>query len=105
MSPHLDEALELDTAARERWLNDLRVHSPELAERISEYLKELAQLEERDFLGVTPATILMGTQLEGHTLGAYTLDKMIGQGGMGTVWLAHRSDGQFEGQAAVKLLH
>jgi serine/threonine-protein kinase len=105
MGPHLDEALELDTAAREVWLNELHARSPLLAAQIREYLQELAELEKRDFLGVTPATILMSTQLEGHTLGAYTLDRMLGQGGMGTVWLAHRSDGQFEGQAAVKLLH
>src|SRR4029077_13494197 len=29
----------------------------------------------------------------------------IGHGGMGTVWLASRSDGRFEGRAALKLLN
>src|SRR5262249_9051550 len=29
----------------------------------------------------------------------------IGHGGMGTVWLASRSDGRFEGQVALKLLN
>jgi eukaryotic-like serine/threonine-protein kinase len=43
--------------------------------------------------------------LAGQVVGSYTLKSPIGQGGMGTVWLAQRSDGRFEGQAAVKFLH
>ena len=43
--------------------------------------------------------------LAGQTIGAYTLISLIGQGGMGSVWLARRSDGRFEGLAAVKLLN
>src|SRR6185503_12614127 len=33
------------------------------------------------------------------------LERPIGAGGMGAVWLARRSDGRFEGSAAVKLLN
>jgi serine/threonine-protein kinase len=33
------------------------------------------------------------------------LDQRIGQGGMGSVWSARRSDGRFEGTAAIKLLN
>src|SRR6185369_12906419 len=36
---------------------------------------------------------------------AYTLVSPIGAGGMGSVWLARRSDGRFEGTVAVKLLN
>src|SRR5208282_3691310 len=39
------------------------------------------------------------------TLGPYTLISPIGQGGMGSVWLARRSDGRFERQAAVKFVN
>src|SRR6185295_17532586 len=35
----------------------------------------------------------------------YRLASVIGQGGMGTVWLAERCDGRFEGRAAIKLLN
>jgi serine/threonine-protein kinase len=42
--------------------------------------------------------------LSGHRLGAWTLCRKIGHGGMGEVWLAERSDGLFQAQAAIKLL-
>ena len=29
----------------------------------------------------------------------------LGHGGMGSVWLAHRNDGRFEGKVAIKLLN
>tara|TARA_R110002096_G_C14645208_1_gene725920 strand:- start:516 stop:3248 length:2733 start_codon:yes stop_codon:yes gene_type:complete len=40
----------------------------------------------------------------GDTIGAYTLLREFGRGGMGTVWLAERNDGRFEGHVAIKLL-
>ncbi len=43
--------------------------------------------------------------LAGQIVGSYTLVSPIGHGGMGTVWLARRSDGRFEGRAAVKFLN
>jgi tetratricopeptide (TPR) repeat protein len=41
---------------------------------------------------------------EGHRLGPYELVREIGRGGMGTVYLARRVDGQFDKQVAVKLV-
>ena len=41
---------------------------------------------------------------EGRRLGAYTIERPLGRGGMGSVWLARRSDGRYEGRVAVKLL-
>ncbi|MED5622315.1 serine/threonine-protein kinase [Ideonella sp. BN130291] len=40
----------------------------------------------------------------GRRLGAYRLVALIGQGGMGQVWLAERADGQYEQQVAIKLM-
>jgi len=40
----------------------------------------------------------------GSRLGAWTLLRPLGEGGMGTVYLAERSDGHYEQRAAIKLL-
>jgi serine/threonine-protein kinase len=40
----------------------------------------------------------------GATVGRYRLIERIGRGGMGTVWLAERADGQFEQRVALKLV-
>jgi tetratricopeptide (TPR) repeat protein len=37
-------------------------------------------------------------------IGPYQLDRLVGHGGMGAVYLAHRADGQFEQQVAIKLI-
>ena len=40
----------------------------------------------------------------GRRIGPYRLEKLLGRGGMGTVYLAARVDGQFDQQVAVKLI-
>jgi eukaryotic-like serine/threonine-protein kinase len=37
-------------------------------------------------------------------VGPYEIDRLLGRGGMGAVYLAHRADGQFERQVAIKLI-
>lgn len=104
ISPLLDEAMELPGSARETWLEDLGRRSPELAEHVRSCLLQVAELSERKFLEA-PIRNHLPAGLEGRAFGAYTLDRSLGFGGMGSVWLAHRSDGRFEGQVAVKLLN
>jgi eukaryotic-like serine/threonine-protein kinase len=41
--------------------------------------------------------------MEGRRLSGYTLIREVGRGGMGSVYLAERSDGAFRKQAAIKL--
>jgi serine/threonine protein kinase len=38
------------------------------------------------------------------TIDHYRIIRLLGEGGMGTVWLAERSDGRFERKAAVKFI-
>lgn len=40
-----------------------------------------------------------------RSIGPYEIDRLLGTGGMGTVYLAHRADGQYEQQVALKLIH
>jgi serine/threonine protein kinase len=37
-------------------------------------------------------------------IGPYQLERLLGRGGMGAVYLAHRADGQFRQQVAIKLI-
>src|SRR5512132_57729 len=41
---------------------------------------------------------------EGDRCGPYRLDRVLGRGGMGTVYLAERADGQVNQRVALKLL-
>jgi serine/threonine-protein kinase len=105
VSAYLDDVLELEPSERPAWLENLATRDPVAAANVRTCLANLDELEKSNFLGTAPLSALTGTSLEGQQFGAYTLDREIGRGGAGTVWLAHRSDGQFEGEAAVKLLH
>jgi serine/threonine-protein kinase len=106
LSPYLDQALEIPEAQRSIWLETLRAQDPKLAEELQTLLKEHDVLEKSGFLSGAGGPILPSSSaLAGQVLGAYTLEAPIGQGGMGSVWLARRSDGRFEGHAAVKFLN
>jgi serine/threonine-protein kinase len=45
-----------------------------------------------------------GLRAPGDRLGAYHLVEVLGEGGMGTVFLAERADGEFEQRVAVKVI-
>jgi serine/threonine-protein kinase len=103
LEPLLDHALELSGEERESWLSAVRQHTPDLGTELAAILSGEAIADEHGFL--TEPLVGPEPSLEGLPLGAYTLDRLIGRGGMGSVWLAHRSDGRYTGQAAVKLLN
>ena len=44
------------------------------------------------------------TENQHRRIGAYEIDRLLGRGGMGAVYLAHRADGSFEQQVAIKLI-
>ena len=105
LSPMLDRALDLDPDEQARFLSAVRSEDPDAAAALERLLAEHDQVLASAFLetpllaGVAPAS------LAGQTVGAYTLERPIGMGGMGMVWLARRSDGRFEGTAAVKFVN
>ena len=104
-SGHLDRVLELPLKAREACLAALHEEDPESAADVAALLDEHRRLTAEGFLDSAPPLQPRETPLAGVTIGAYTLVSPIGHGGMGTVWLASRSDGRFQGQAALKLLN
>jgi len=104
LSPLLDEALDLPAEQRAQWLARLRDHDPELAAEIDTLLDEARAVGDEGFLEHTPEGPQRAT-LAGQTIGAYTLEAPLGHGGMGSVWLARRSDGRYEGKVAIKFLN
>lgn len=100
LGPLLDHALELADGERQLWLDALRAESPALAAELASLLSGEIVADRRGFLS-SPLDV----KLEGLELGAYTVVRPLGHGGMGSVWLARRTDGRFEGFAAVKLLN
>jgi serine/threonine protein kinase/Tfp pilus assembly protein PilF len=105
VSRHLDLALEMGPGARAAWLASLRVAEPAVAVDVEALLAEHRVLSDEGFLESSAFLDAPASTLAGLTVGGYTLESPIGQGGMGTVWRAVRTDGRFEGKAAVKLLN
>ncbi len=102
VSPYLDQALELDPAQRDSWLAALKESEPAVAAELHELLALHAANRASGFMERSP--LASEESLSGVQIGSYTLVRLLGRGGMGSVWLARRSDGKFEGQVAVKLL-
>jgi len=50
-------------------------------------------------------TALLPARPAPERVGPWRIVRLLGRGGMGTVYLAERADGQFEQRAAVKLIH
>src|SRR5215831_11802223 len=107
LSPYLDEALDIDPEQRPAWLASLGAKAPDIAASLEVLLAERDAIQDSGFLdGVVQIGVRQTPpSLSGQVLGSYRLLSLIGQGGMGSVWLAERCDGRFEGRAAVKLLN
>ena len=105
VEPSLDQALAMTDQERPAWLSELAERDATLAMQLRALLDEHRVLAQEGFLENSPTAPPMATGLTGQTVGLYTLISQIGQGGMGSVWLAERNDGRFERKVAVKFIH
>jgi serine/threonine protein kinase/tetratricopeptide (TPR) repeat protein len=105
VSPYLDQVLSLPEDERAAWMESFRAQRPGLADLLQELLQEHRAAALEQFLEGSPIRGVSDSSLTGQKIGAYTLISAIGQGGMGSVWLAERSDGRFERRVAVKFLN
>lgn len=107
LSPYLDEGLELEPDRRSAWLATIAARDAALAAELRSMLAEHTLVHQERFLdrAVLDQQMVARASLTGQVLGAYRLISRIGEGGSGSVWLAERCDGRFEGRVAVKLLN
>jgi len=98
-----DAALELPPEERSTWLEEAAAEDPRLLEEVKELL---AAAEATGGPLENPCLPLPGwrSDFAGQRAGSWRLDRLLGEGGMGCVYLADRADGAFEMQAAVKLI-
>jgi serine/threonine-protein kinase len=101
LSPLLDALFDMEPEARAGRLASLREEDPGLAREL-EGLIALAA-EHDDFLAEPLVAPLPGMR-SGVMVGPYQLERMLGEGGMGQVWLARRADGLYQRRVALKLL-
>jgi eukaryotic-like serine/threonine-protein kinase len=104
ISPYLDHALSLSEEERATWLHSFGLEKPELAALVKQLLEEHRAVEAEHFLERMPVRVASGISILDQKIGPYSLISLIGQGGMGDVWLADRNDGRFERRVAIKFL-
>ena len=107
LSPYLDQALDLGAEEQRAWLASISAQDQALGEELRSMLARQKALHDSGFLerAVLDPRLAPAPSMAGQVMGAYRLLSHIGQGGTGSVWLAERCDGRFQGRAAVKLLN
>jgi len=105
-----DQALELPPQARGSYLAESCAGEPDVQADV----EELLRLAATDAPALKPGALAAGpllaaltgepTVAAGQRIGAWRVVRELGQGGMGTVFLVERADGQFEQRAALKLV-
>jgi serine/threonine protein kinase/tetratricopeptide (TPR) repeat protein len=131
IEPYFDRALQMDDPSCATWLGELDRHQPDVAKAVRALLEQRAALNAAGFLegsafagveNLAPAfrdivarhaarvTGPGGAEAksrhgwsEGALVGPYRLIREIGVGGMSSVWLAERNDGQLKREVALKL--
>lgn len=64
----------------------------------------LSACEEEELLGTVRADASRVAEAGGRWVGPYRIERLLGRGGMGAVYLAQRADGHFEQQVAIKVI-
>lgn len=101
-----DSLIDLPVHERERVFRD----SPEIGEELRVRLSGLFAADQ-SLAGLTarPALRLAvldrdDTEMIGQSMGGYVIERVLGRGGMGSVYLGHRDDGRISQMVAIKVV-
>ncbi|MEO0365892.1 MAG: serine/threonine-protein kinase [Pseudomonadota bacterium] len=100
-------ANELDDEARQQFLVDFGQEHPTLLRKLQELLSaDIDDQRIQDKIAKTAKSLAEDADdpWVGRTIGVWQLERRIGEGGMGAVFLAKRADEAFEQTAALKLM-
>jgi len=101
IEPLFHEAIGLSGEDLSRYLEKIEGQDPETAGELKNLLD--SHFEAESFL--VEDSISDGIATPGEMVGPWKIVREIGHGGMSTVYLAERADGQFEREVAIKFLH
>jgi len=97
-------ALEQEAGVRTAFLNEACSGDAELRREVESLLECDGHGQEVFGAAISRLAGTLPHVANGATVGSYRLVREIGQGGMGTVFLAERVDGQFKQQVAIKFV-
>jgi non-specific serine/threonine protein kinase/serine/threonine-protein kinase len=98
----LAAAMDLPEQERGDYLDRICENRPAIRSEVESLLA--AHAEAGDFIETAIAHEIAGAPLISRRIGPYKLVKELGRGGMATVYLGRRDDGQFSKDVAVKLI-
>jgi len=107
-----DRWLESDDAERVRVLADLQANDAQLHALLLRAIETDREAEAMRFLDVGAmldvargeSTENVIPDMQGERVGPWRIERLLGVGGMGQVWLVARDDGRHAGRAALKML-
>ena len=108
----LDQMMALPAADRGAWIDALHLDDAALAPALRDLLNQPGMLDEGTLradwswplrAAIVDTVVASSAWRAGVTVGPYQLLRLLGEGGMGMVWLAQRSDGAMRRQVALKL--
>jgi serine/threonine-protein kinase len=104
------DASELAGEARERFLAEACGADESLAEEVRRLLANLDEqddLQEDELKGIVSGAVASTSESasrDEERIGSYRIVEIIGEGGMGKVYLAERADAQYRQQVAIKIV-
>ena len=102
-----NNAADLPQAEREAWLEQQCAGDAALLERVRSLLASDSEANgflENQIAGGVMQFHAVDSRQQTRRAGPYILTEVLGRGGMGTVYLGQRADGEYQGEVAVKLV-